>query len=73
MPIFLPLLWLFSSYHSDVIGAGLGLVWVIGRVIFMIGYNIDATKRSGGFLIQMLALLVLLIGTIVGAVQALLI
>ncbi len=72
MPIFLPVLWLFANYHSDAIAAGLGLVWVIGRIIFMLGYTADAKKRSAGFGIQMLASLVLMIGTVVGAVQALL-
>jgi glutathione S-transferase len=72
MPIFLPLLWLFASYHSDAIAAAIGLVWVIGRIIFMLAYTADAGKRSGGFQIQFLAVIILLIGTIVGAVQALL-
>jgi glutathione S-transferase len=72
MPIFLPLLWLFASYHSDAIAAGLGLVWVVGRIIFMNAYVADPAKRSGGFQIQFLAIIVLLIGTIVGAIQALL-
>ncbi len=72
MPIFLPVLWLFASYHSDAIAAGLGLVWVIGRIIFMTMYVKDPATRSAGFGIQMLAVLVLMIGTIIGAVQALL-
>lgn len=72
MPIFLPLLWLFASYHSDAIAAGLGLIWVIGRAIFMIGYTEAAGKRSAGFGIQALVNLILLIGTVVGAVQVLL-
>lgn len=72
MPIFLPLLWLFASYHSDAIAAGLGLVWVVGRIMFMIGYTQEAGKRSGGFQVQFLAVVILLVGTIVGAVQALL-
>jgi glutathione S-transferase len=72
MPIFLPLLWLFASYHSDAIAAGLGLVWVIGRIIFMLGYTAEAGKRSAGFAIQFFAMVFLLIGTVIGAVQALL-
>lgn len=72
MPIFLPLLWLFASYHNDTLAAGLGLIWVIGRIIFMIGYTAAAGKRSLGFGIQMLASLLLMIGTIIGAVMVLL-
>ena len=72
MPIFLPLLWLFATYYGDAIAAGLGLVWVIGRVIFMVGYTADAAKRGAGYGIQALATLVLMVGTMIGAVQALL-
>lgn len=71
MPIFLPLLWLFASYHSDAIAAALGLVWIIGRVIYMLAYTADAGKRGVGFGIQFLAVIVLMVGTIIGAVQAL--
>jgi glutathione S-transferase len=72
MPIFLPVLWLFASYHSDMIAALIGLVWVAGRIAFMIGYTADAKKRSLGFLIQFVAVVVLFVGTMIGAVQALL-
>jgi glutathione S-transferase len=72
MPIFLPFLWLFASYHSDALAAALGLVWVIGRIIFMLGYTAEAGKRSAGFAIQFLAVIVLMVGTVIGAVQALL-
>jgi glutathione S-transferase len=72
MPIFLPLLWLFSAYHKDLWGALIGLVWVIGRTIFMLGYTKSAETRGTGFRIQLFATFVLLIGTIVGVVQVLL-
>jgi glutathione S-transferase len=71
MPIFLPLLWLFATYHSDKIAAALGLVWIIGRIIYMLAYTVDAGKRGAGFGIQFLAVIVLMVGTIIGAVQAL--
>jgi hypothetical protein len=35
MPIFLPSLWLFAIYISDPIAAGLGLVWIVGRILYM--------------------------------------
>ena len=33
MPIFLPLLWLFAFYVSDIAAAVLGLVWIAGRIL----------------------------------------
>src|SRR6059036_167972 len=37
MPIFLPSLWLFAVYISDPVAAALGLVWIAGRILHMIG------------------------------------
>ncbi|TPQ40061.1 MAPEG family protein [Bradyrhizobium guangdongense] len=67
MPIFLPSLWLFAIYISDAIAAGIGAVWIIGRIVYVIGYSKEAAKRSPGFAIQGIASLVLWIGAL-GAV-----
>jgi glutathione S-transferase len=55
MPIFLPSLWLFAIYISDPIAAVLGLVWIVGRFLYMTGYAQAAEKRSMGFGVQFLA------------------
>ena len=34
MPIFLPALWLFAIYISDAIAAALGVVWIVGRIVY---------------------------------------
>src|ERR1700756_2530838 len=49
MPIFLPSLWLFANYISDTIAAAIGAVWIIGRVVYFIGYSKEAAKRGPGF------------------------
>ena len=64
MLIFLPSLWLFSIYVSDLVAAGAGLVWCVGRVLYMTGYVQDPKNRSRGFLIQALATAVLLFGSL---------
>jgi len=46
MPIFLPSLWLFAIYISDGIAAAIGLVWVIGRVLYVFGYARAVKDRS---------------------------
>ena len=38
LPIFLPSLWLFAIYIGDAIAAVLGLVWVVGRILYVFGY-----------------------------------
>jgi glutathione S-transferase len=65
MPIFLPGLWLFAIYVSDAIAALLGLVWIVGRVIYMFGYAEAPEKRRTGFAIQALATFALLIGAVI--------
>jgi glutathione S-transferase len=64
LPMFLPALWLAAIWHSDVVAAGLGLVWIIGRIIYMLAYVADPKTRSLGFVIQMLATLVLIVLTL---------
>jgi glutathione S-transferase len=71
MPIFLPLLWLFAYYVSDIGAALLGLVWIAGRVFYMVGYTAAADKRGPGFSIQALVCGVLLIGALIGIVSSL--
>jgi glutathione S-transferase len=67
MPIFLPALWLFAINIGDAIAAGLGAVWIIGRVVYFVGYSKAAAKRGPGFAIQALAAMALWAGTL-GAV-----
>ena len=64
MPIFLPSLWLFAIYISDAIAAVLGLVWIAGRILYLIGYSEAAAKRGRGFGIQALAAIALWVGAL---------
>ena len=52
MVVFLPSLWLFAIYISDPIAAVLGLVWIVGRMLYLTGYSQAANKRELGFAIQ---------------------
>jgi uncharacterized membrane protein YecN with MAPEG domain len=62
LPVFLPSLWIFALYWNDRIAALVGVVWIIGRILYALGYWSDASKRSTGFMIQMAATAVLLLG-----------
>jgi glutathione S-transferase len=62
MPIFLPALWLFAIYLSDAVAAALGLVWIVGRILYMSGYARAASERRTGFAIQASAAIALWLG-----------
>jgi glutathione S-transferase len=64
LPIFLVSLWLFAIYLNEPVAAGMGVVWIIGRLVYSVGYMADPGKRSTGFLIQLLACAVLLFGAL---------
>ena len=69
---FLPGLWIFSTVVSPLYGALLGLVWVIGRILYAWGYYQAAEKRGPGFAISLLASVILLLGSFVGVISQLL-
>ncbi|WP_309605082.1 MAPEG family protein [Phenylobacterium sp.] len=64
LPMFLVGLWLFALYWNELVAAGLGVVWIIGRVLYAQGYVAEASKRSTGFMIQSVATGILLFGAL---------
>jgi glutathione S-transferase len=64
LPIFLVSLWLFAIYWNEMVAAGLGTVWIIGRLVYAASYMADPAKRSTGFMIQFLAGGALLLGAL---------
>lgn len=72
MPVFLPALWLATIYFKPVgyVPALLGLIWIVGRVLYMEGYMADPAKRGFGFLISAVCQLLLLILAAIGIVTA---
>lgn len=69
MPVFLPLLWLSAVYFNDAAAAAVGLAWIVGRVLYYVGYREAVEKRRPGFFIQAMACLLLLIGAVAGIVM----
>src|SRR5436190_1992833 len=64
MPIFLPSLWLFAIYWSSLGATVLGLTWIVGRVVYFLGYIAEPNKRFPGFFIQAAAVFALLLGAL---------
>lgn len=71
LPLFLGCLWIFSLYWDDRATALIGAVWIVGRILYAHGYAAAANQRSTGFAIQGIAVLLLFLGGLVGAIMSL--
>lgn len=66
---FVPALWLCAYWYSDRMAAAGGAIWIIGRILYALGYYRDPAKRSAGFLISTLAALALVLGAAYGLLR----
>jgi len=69
--IFIPALWSFAILVDPMWATGLGALFIVGRLVFFMGYVKAADKRSLGFALSSVPMLALLIGGIVGVIRAL--
>lgn len=69
--VFLPLLWLATILYNGIawLPALFGLIFLIGRIVYMQIYMTEPHKRGPGLAIGMLGILGLLVLTIIGLVQ----
>ena len=65
--LFLPALWLFAVNVRDGYAAMLGLVWVVGRIMYAKDYYANPDKRGKGFVVSFFAAIILLLGSVIGA------
>jgi len=70
--IFLPGLWMFGYYVNAQVGAGIGVLFIIGRFVYRSAYLGDPKNRSAGFGIGALTMVVLVVGGMIGAAMKLL-
>lgn len=65
--VLLPALWLFGWYVHALIGALIGLLFIAGRFIYQAGYMKDPASRRPGSMVSGVAMVVLLVGGLIGA------
>jgi hypothetical protein len=70
--VLLPALYLFSHYFNPPVAAALGAIYLVGRQIYAMTYVKDPAKRSAGFGLTVLPMLILVFGGGFGAVRSLL-
>jgi hypothetical protein len=68
---FIPGLYLFSHYFNPLWGAGLGVVYLIGRQIYSASYVKNPKSRSAGYALSALPMLILVLAGLAGAVMRL--
>ncbi len=68
--VFLPGLVLFGRYVSAPIAAILGAIFILGRIVYSIGYVADPAKRSVGFALSYVPTVLLILGGLLGAAAA---
>jgi glutathione S-transferase len=68
--IFLPSILLFGQYFGSYLATALGVIYLIGRMIYFTSYVKDPKSRSMGYGLSALPVMVLLVGAIVGAIRA---
>lgn len=69
--LFLPLLWLSLGVVGDMWSALVGVLWLIGRVIYATSYMADPAKRSTGMIVTILATAILAVISLYGIAMAL--
>jgi glutathione S-transferase len=70
--LFLPSLWLFAIFVSPAWASLFGAIWIVGRILYAIGYYQAAEKRNAGFLISFAGTAALWLGAGYGVVRVLL-
>jgi uncharacterized membrane protein YecN with MAPEG domain len=66
--VFIPLLWAFSASIDWSWGAILGVVFVVARIVYAVGYARDASSRAAGAIMTAAVLWLLGLGGVVGFV-----
>jgi len=64
LAIFLPAIFLFSYLGNPMYAAGFGVVYLIGRMIYLRSYVKDPGSRSLGFMLTFLPSVLMLIGAL---------
>ncbi len=65
--VFLPGLWMFGYYVNAQVGAGIGVLFIIGRFVYRSAYLGDPKNRTAGFGIGALTMVVLVVGGMIGS------
>lgn len=66
--IFLPSIYLFAHYIHALAAAGIGVFFLLGRMIYYKSYIADPATRGTGMMIGFIAYVILMIGALIGII-----
>ena len=66
--VFVPAVWIFGMVVDPLWAAIIGVVYLIGRVVYARGYIGAAQKRGPGMMIGVIATAILVLGSLVGLI-----
>ncbi len=69
--MFVPAILLFGQFFGGYIAAGLGVVYLIGRVVYFRSYVKDPKSRGMGYGLSAMPVMIMIAGTVIGAIRAL--
>ncbi|MGD8340276.1 MAG: MAPEG family protein [Gammaproteobacteria bacterium] len=69
--VFIPAMWICGTYVGPMVATGFGVIGIVGRAIYARAYIKAPEKRGPGMMLSGIANMGLLIGSLVGIIQAL--
>ena len=66
--VFLPSLWLFGYYVGQYYAAGLGGIYLVGRLLYAVTYIRDPATRGLGTLLSDLPIVIMLLGGLIAII-----
>ena len=67
MILYVPLLWMAAFFYGGQIPFWVGLVWIVGRALYIVGYGMDDTRKRGpGALLSYISLAGLTVLAVLG-------
>ena len=68
--MFIPSILLFGLYANPYVAAGLGVVYLIGRLVYLFAYVKEPKTREVGFGLSVVPIVIMMLGAIFGAGRA---